>query len=310
MSGNKKRPGPGRSGPKGKGQPRGQGGSGKGGPGKGGGRGGPRTAQQRGRDRSKHRAQVQRGLGGDQVEGRQAVRELLLGGRRRVREVVMITELEPTPILDDIVELAQDTGVPVRRVLRRKFDSEAMTESHQGVVARAVVLPEEKLEELATQKGAFLLMLDGVTDPGNLGAILRTAECAGVTGVVLPRHRSVHITPTVTKTAAGAIEFLPLALVGGLPAAIAKLKELGVYTIGLDMGGGTSMFEAPLEDGRPVALVLGAEGKGLSRLVSERVDIVASIPMRGQLNSLNVAMAGAVACFEVVRRRELGRTAD
>ncbi len=160
---------------------------------------------------------------------------------------------------------------------------------------------------LAQTPGAFLLVLDGITDPGNVGAILRTAECAGVTGVVLPRHRAVHVSPTVTKIAAGAVEHLPMALVPGIPAALTRLQELGVLTVGLDMGGEASVFDLPIGDRQPVALVLGAEGKGLARLVRERVDLLARIPMSGSLNSLNVAMASAVACFEVVRQREAGR---
>jgi 23S rRNA (guanosine2251-2'-O)-methyltransferase len=153
-------------------------------------------------------------------------------------------------------------------------------------------------------------VLDGITDPGNLGAILRTAECAGVTGVILPRHRSVHISPTVTKTAAGAIEHLPMAVVGGIPTALTRLKELGVFTVGLEAGAETQIFGLPIQADAPVALVLGAEGQGLGRLARERVDTLAAIPLRGNLNSLNVAMAGAVACFEIVRRREEDRAAS
>jgi 23S rRNA (guanosine2251-2'-O)-methyltransferase len=215
----------------------------------------------------------------------------------------MIDDLEPADILDDIAELAGDMRIPLRHVSRRHFDVEALTESHQGVLARAAALPEYDLDVLGRAPNAFLLVLDGITDPGNVGAILRTAECAGVTGVVLPRHRAVHVSPTVTKIAAGAIEHLPMAVVAGIPAALQRLQEFGVLTVGLDMGGDRSIFDLPIDDGRPVALVLGAEGKGLSRLVRERVDVVAQIPMAGNLNSLNVAMAGAVACFEVVRQR-------
>ena len=148
----------------------------------------------------------------------------------------------------------------------------------------------------------FLLAADGVTDPGNLGALLRSAECAGVTGVVLPKHRAVHVTPTVTKAAAGAVEYLPMALVGGLPTALRQLRDAGVWVIGLDMGGDTDLFDLEVAD-QPVCLVLGAEGKGLSRLVRERCDAVAGIPLLGQLASLNVSAAGALACFEVTRRR-------
>lgn len=267
-----------------------------------------RSSESRGPRRNSGRpkrtkAQI-RGLGGDQVEGRQAVRELLLAGTRRVNEVVMIDDLSPADILDDITELAHEMKVTFRAVTRRRFSSEALTDSHQGVIARARPLNERTLESLAEVPEAFLIVLDGITDPGNLGAILRTAECAGVTGIVLGRHRAVHISPTVTKTAAGAIEHLSMAVVGGIPTAIGKLNDMGVHTIGLDAAGDVTVFDLPLTDRRPVALVLGAEGKGLSRLVRQRVKTVAAIPLSGQLNSLNVATAGAVACFEVVRCRE------
>jgi len=247
---------------------------------------------------------AKRGLGGDHVEGRQAVRELLLAGKRRVREIVMIEDMDAADILEDISELSFEMKVPLRAVPRRRFESEALTESHQGVMARADTLPESSLEDLAQMPNAHILVLDGVTDPGNLGALLRTAECAGVTGIVLAKHRAVHISPTVTKTAAGAVEHLDMAVVGGIPTAIKDLTDLGVVTVGLDMEGDTSIFGLPLAGNQPVALVLGAEGKGLGRLVKERVDVRASIPMLGELNSLNVAMAGAIAMFEVVRRRE------
>ena len=248
-----------------------------------------------------------RGLGGDQVEGRHAVRELLLAGTRRVREIYVAEEQEDTEVLQDIVDLAIDLKVPVREVTRTRLLSFARTESPQGVLARAAELPDYELHDLAharTASGAppFLLAVDGVTDPGNLGALLRSAECAGVSGVVLPKHRAVHITPTVTKAAAGAVEYLPMTLVGGLPSAINELKAAGVWVIGLDMGGDTDLFNLEVAD-QAVCLVMGAEGKGLSRLVRERCDAVASIPLLGELSSLNVSAAGALACFEVTRRR-------
>lgn len=250
---------------------------------------------------------VANGLGGDQVEGRQAVRELLLAGRRRVREIIVAEDQDDTEVLQDIVDLALDLKVPVREVTRTRLLAEARTEAPQGVVAHAQPLEESELDDLARRKGAdgrppFLLAVDGVTDPGNLGALLRTAECAGVTGVVLPRHRAVHVTPTVTKAAAGAVEYLPMTLVGGLPNTLRHLRELEVWTVGLDAGGDTDLFDLPVAD-QAVCLVLGAEGKGLSRLVRERCDAVAGIPLLGQLSSLNVAAAGALACYEVTRRR-------
>ena len=148
----------------------------------------------------------------------------------------------------------------------------------------------------------FLLLLDGITDPQNLGAILRTAECAGVTGVVLPRHRAAHITPSVTKAAAGAIEHLRMALVGGLPTAMQTLSDHGVWTVGLDASGDQTIHRLTVAD-EPIALVLGAEGPGLSRLVRQRCDALASIPLQGALGSLNVSAAAAVACFEILSRR-------
>lgn len=253
---------------------------------------------------SRPRRSRSHGLGGDQVEGRHAVRELLLADRRPVREVVMIDDLAPADILVDIEELAQELGVTLRKVTRRHMTAEAVTQSHQGVMAKAAPLPEADFDRLITQKNAFLLVLDGVTDPQNLGAILRTAECAGVTGVILGRHRSVHVSPTVTKTAAGAVEHVPLALVGGIPACLAAMKEANVLTVGLDEAGERSIFDLPVGDEGRIALVLGAEGRGLSQLVRKRVDVLASIPLSGRLNSLNVAMAAAVACFEVLRTRQ------
>jgi 23S rRNA (guanosine2251-2'-O)-methyltransferase len=246
------------------------------------------------------------GVGGEQVEGRHAVRELLLAGTRAVREVWVQADAEPAPILEDIVELAQAERVPVRQVGRSRFLAEARCEAPQGVLAHAAPLPEADLDALATgargEPVPFLVAVDGVTDPGNLGALLRSAECAGATGVVLPRHRAVHVTPTVTKAAAGAVEHLPFAVVGGLPAALSRLRDLGVWIVGLDGDGTTSLWELPAADG-PIALVLGAEGRGLSRLVRQRCDELCAIPLQGRLASLNVAAAAALACYEVTRRR-------
>lgn len=247
-----------------------------------------------------------KGIGGEQVEGRQAVRELLLGGRRRVRDVWMAADIDDALILGDIVELAEEQRVPVRRVSRGELEREARSEAPQGVLAHAASLPEAELDSLCRRgregRPPFLLALDGITDPQNVGALLRTAECAGVSGVLLPRHRAAHVTPTVAKAAAGAIEHLDIALVSGLPAALARVKELGVWVVGLDGAGDQSLFDLPVATD-PVVLVLGAEGSGLGRLTRVRCDVVAAIPLVGALGSLNVAAAGALACFEVARRR-------
>ena len=188
-------------------------------------------------------------------------------------------------MLDDIAELAQSVGVPVQDVTRTKLHSEARTESPQGVLARAARAardrpggPGDHARGVARRRSCW--PSTAITDPGNLGALLRSAECAGVTGVVLPRHRAVHITPTVTKAAAGSIEYLRFALVGGLPTAIRQLQEAGVWVVGLDAGGARRLFDLEVAD-RPIALVLGAEGAGLSRLVRERCDEVVVDPVGG-----------------------------
>lgn len=245
-------------------------------------------------------------LGGEQVEGRQAVRELLLAGRRKVQEIWLLAALDASPIVDDIIELAEGERIPVREVSRAKFFAEARCEASQGVLAKAAPLTESLLDDLVqpSPQGPppFLVAVDGVTDPGNLGALLRSAECAGATGVVLPRHRAVHVTPTVTKAAAGAVEHLRFAIVGGLPAAMQQMQRAGVWVVGLDGDGPVQLWSMPASDG-PICLVLGAEGSGLSRLVRQRCDALVGIPLGGSLGSLNVAAAGALACFEVARAR-------
>ena len=219
--------------------------------------------------------------------------------------------LDPAPIVEHIVELAREQRAAVREVSRSELDATARTEAPQGVVALADPLPESDLVELVETPGAgagaaggapFLLVLDGITDPGNFGAVLRTAECAGVTGIVLRSHRSARITPTVAKAAAGAIEHLRFAVVPGIPSALRTLSSHHVWTVGLDAAGPRPLHELELS-GERVALVLGSEGRGLSRLVAQRCDVLASIPLRGTLGSLNVAAAAAVACFEIARRR-------
>ena len=243
------------------------------------------------------------------------MRELLLASRRRTRTVMLARGLDPAPIIEHIVELAREQRAAIREVSRSELDATARTESPQGVVALADPLPEVDLAELVESPSAgttgsdgrpagapFLLALDGITDPGNFGAVLRTAECAGVTGVVLPRHRSARVTPTVAKAAAGAVEHLRFAVVPGIPSALRTLSRHDVWTVGLDAAGPRPLHELELS-GEAVALVLGSEGRGLSRLVAQRCDVLASIPLRGVLGSLNVAAAAAVACFEIARHR-------
>lgn len=236
------------------------------------------------------------------MEGRQAVRELLRARRRAVRQVYIAEGTASSDALEEIEELARVAGVPVRRVGRDRIDGMAGTDSPQGVVALAAPVREWDLEELVAVPSPFLVVLDGVTDPHNLGAVMRSALCAGATGVVLGRHRSAWLSPTAVKAAAGAVEYLPVATVAGVPAALRTLQEAGVWTVGLDAGGDTSVWHLEVAS-EPIALVMGAEGKGLSTLARSRCQVVASIPMTGPLDSLNVSAAAALACFEVARRR-------
>ncbi len=204
--------------------------------------------------------------------------------------------------LAEIATLAGARGATVRHIDRDQLAEIARTESPQGVVAHTDSLEPARLDALLSAPSAFLVGIDGVTDPQNLGAILRTAEVAGASGVVLPRHRAARVTPAVTKAAAGAIEYLPVASVAGIPAAIAQAARADVWTVGLDAGGDVTIEDLPVAD-RSLMVVLGAEGPGLSRLTRERCDVLARIPMRGHVASLNVAAAAAIACATIARLR-------
>lgn len=275
------------------------------------GRGRPGAPDTRGRPPADRGRQ---GLGGDQVEGRRAVRELLAAGRRPVHDVWMADDLEPSPLLDEIERLAAKRHARVLIVPRRRLEAEARTDAPQGVVAHAGALVERELDDLCTTRhgvAPLLVVFDGVTDPHNLGSLLRTAECAGVTGIVVPRHRSAHVSPTVTKVAAGAVEHLAMAVVPGVPNALQRMTQAGVTTVGLDASADVSLFDLAAGHGAaagvdlagPLALVIGAEGKGLALLTRKRCTVLVSIPQHGTIESLNVAAAGAVAFFEVARAR-------
>ena len=238
-------------------------------------------------------------LGGDQIEGRRAVLELLRAGARRPRAVYLSSTVGRDEGIQEIVELA---GGALRVVAPERVENIARSEVHQGVVAMAPPLRPVDIDDLLAVKRAFIVAIDGVTDPRNLGAILRSAETAGATGVVLPRHRSARVTPVVAKAAAGAIEYLPIALVGGIPAAIERASRSGCWSVGLDEAGDRSLFDLDLAD-QPIVLVLGSEGKGLARLTRDRCDVLVRIPMHGHLASLNVSAAATLACHEVARRR-------
>ena len=244
------------------------------------------------------------GLGGEQVEGRHAVLELLKARRRQVQKIFVADQQDPSEMLDAIELEAQRQRVPVQFVAMSRLDREARTEGHQGVMAIAARLETVSLESLLQKKHPFLLVCDGVTDPRNLGAMLRSADGAGVTGVVVPRHRTARISPSVTKTAAGAIEYLTFCDVGGIPAAIDLLNKAGVLTVGLAGESKDSIYDLDLGS-VPVALVVGGEEKGLSALTRKRCSAVVSIPQLGKISSLNAGVAVSIAAFEVARQRAL-----
>ena len=235
------------------------------------------------------------------IVGRNAVREALRAGRDM--EKLLVSRGEATGSLREILALAREKGVVVQEVDRRRLDE--MAENHQGVAALASMYAYSTLEEilaLAREKGEppFLVVLDGITDPHNLGAIVRTAECMGAHGVVIPERRAVGLTPAAMKAAAGALEWIKVARVTNLTRALETLKAQNVWTYATDMDG---------EDYRRVnfsggcALVIGAGGQGVSRLVRETCDQVVSIPMKGHIDSLNASVAAGVILAEIARQR-------
>ena len=251
------------------------------------------------------------------------MRELLVARRRRV---ISVTISDPSGRSEPLAEIAQlasrasyqpdgaaeHSGAPrhveVRYVEREVLERLAVSDAPQGVVAFAEAIESTELSSLTTrdvgEPTPFLVVLDGITDPHNLGAVMRSALGSGVTGLVIPKHRSARLSPAALKAAAGAAEHLPIAEVAGVPAALRQLDQDGVWTVGLDSAATTVIWELAVAD-QPLALVLGAEGGGLSPLTARRCRAMAGIPLQGPLGSLNVSVAAAVACFEVARRRAM-----
>jgi len=244
------------------------------------------------------------GLGGEQVEGRHAVLELLKAKRRRIERIYIAEAQDPSDILDAIEVEAQRQRIPTQLISMARLDREARTEGHQGVMAMAARLETVPLDDLIAQENPFLLVCDGITDPRNLGAMLRSADGAGVTGVVVPRHRSARISPTVTKTAVGAIEYLTFSDVGGIPTAIDQMNKAGIMTVGLAGESTDSLYDLDLGS-TPVALIVGGEENGMAALTRKRCQAVVSIPQIGKIVSLNAGVAVSIAAFEVARQRAL-----
>ncbi len=239
--------------------------------------------------------------------GRRAVLEALRAGRPVSRILVSRTAHRRGP-LDEILREARARQIPVQMVDPRRLDALAGGIPHQGVGALGAVQELVDLEDLlrrARERGEapFLLVLDGVEDPHNLGAVIRTAEAAGAHGVVVPRRRASGLTPAVARAAAGATAYLPVAGAGNLVAALERLKAAGVWVVGADPAGSERYDAGALVP--PIALVVGSEGRGLHRLVRERCDRIVRIPLWGRVQSLNVSVAAALLLYEVGRHRDV-----
>ncbi|AIQ65748.1 RNA methyltransferase [Paenibacillus stellifer] len=243
------------------------------------------------------------------LAGKHSVLEALRAGRTLNK--IWIAENAQKALTAPIIAEARQAGIIVQHVDKRKLDQLAPGVQHQGVVAQAAPYAYAEVEDLlaaAEAKGEppFLLLLDEIEDPHNLGSILRTADCTGVHGVIVPKRRSAQITATVSKTSAGAVEYVPVARVTNLGQTIDRLKELGIWVVGTDVDTDQDLFGSDIFSG-PVAVVIGNENKGMGRLIREKCDLLLKLPMLGRINSLNASVAAGVIMYEVLRRR---RTAE
>lgn len=243
-------------------------------------------------------------LKNDIIEGRNAVQEALRAGR--AIDKVYIARGEADRTLGHIAGMARDRGITVSDCDRRKLDAMSVTKAHQGVIAVCAVREYASLEDIlkvAQERGEapFVVVCDEISDPHNLGAIIRSAECVGAHGVVIPKHRSAGLTAVVGKTSAGAAEHMAVARVANIASALDELKKQGLWVYGAAAEGSSEMWRTDLTG--PIALVIGSEGEGLGRLVRERCDFLVSIPMRGRVSSLNASTAAAVLMYEILRQR-------
>ncbi len=259
------------------------------------------------RNQNRKNEQEQKEWNENQLEGRNAILEVLRSGRDIEKIFVAKGNVEGT--IKRIIAIAAEKGVVIQEVSRQKLDELSQTKNHQGVIALVSAHDYVEVEDIlamAKEKGEdpFVLLLDGITDPHNLGAILRTAECAGVHGVIIPKRRSVGLNATVGKTSAGAIEYMPVARVTNIVHTMEYLKKEGLWIACADMKG-LDHFDTNMEG--PLGLVIGSEGDGVSRLVRENCDFTAAIPMYGKISSLNASVAAGLLMYEVVRQRRFGK---
>ena len=238
------------------------------------------------------------------IEGRNAVTEALRAGVPM--DKVYIAKGETDRTLGRIASEARKAGIVVVEADRHKLDAMSATHSHQGVIAVAAAMPYATVEEIlkrAEDKGEkpLVVVCDEISDPHNLGAIIRTAECAGAHGVIIPKRRSAGLTAVVAKTSAGAVSYMPVARVPNISGLLEDLKKAGLWIFGTAAEGTTELYKADLAG--PAAIVIGSEGDGMSRLVREGCDFLVSIPMKGQISSLNASAAAAILLYEALRQR-------
>lgn len=238
------------------------------------------------------------------LEGRNAVTEALKAGR--TIDKVFVADGAIDSGLQRLVAQAKEAGAVVVPVDRRKLDQMSVTHAHQGILAQAAAHPYYTIDDLLQEaqqrnEAPLLVICDELSDPHNLGAILRTAECAGAHGVIIPKRRSVGLTATVAKASAGAMEYMKVAKVTNIAATIDELKSKGVWVFGTAAEGSQSMYRADLTV--PAAIVIGNEGDGISRLVREKCDVMVHIPMQGRISSLNASNAASILLYEAVRQR-------
>lgn len=253
-------------------------------------------------------SQQQRGNGeftdSDIIEGRNSVLEALKSGRTINK--ILISKGNREGSINQIISLARGKGIVVQFVDKAKLDSLSSAFSHQGVIAYVSVKEYVDVEDIlnaARQKGQdpFIIILDGITDSNNLGSILRTANAVGAHGVIIPKRRAAGLTSVVSKVSAGAVEYVPVARVTNIVHTIEYLKSQNVWIAGTDLSGEKMFYDSDLSGA--VALVIGSEGKGMGRLIREKCDFIVGIPMKGEIASLNAAVAAAVIMYEVLKQR-------
>ncbi|MDF2568876.1 MAG: putative TrmH family tRNA/rRNA methyltransferase [Sporomusa sp.] len=240
------------------------------------------------------------------IAGRNSVLEALKAGRSLNK--ILVAKGERQGSIRDIISQAREQGLVIQEVETAKLDQLSAGVRHQGVVAMAAPVAYVEIEDILSDaysksETPFLVLLDELADPHNVGAILRTADATGVHGVLIPKRRSCPLTQTVAKTSAGAIEHVSVARIGNISQTIKTLKKQGLWVVGADMDGTKDYYEADLTG--PVVIIVGSEGEGMGRLTKEACDFVVRIPMRGKITSLNASVACSLLLYEVLRQREL-----